>query len=69
MLTGETFEMTYIHLLFVLELMKNPSLDIKKQALLMVSDVALTWPDEVMLLTMADGALLTELVFDIEVDS
>ena len=35
----------------------------------MIGDVALTWSDEVMLLTMADGALLTELVLDVEVDS
>lgn len=69
MLAGHTFQLTDIHLFFVSEFVHDASLDVEKQALLMVGDVALAGSDEVVVATVADGAFLAELVFDIEVDS
>jgi len=67
MFAADAFELADIHFFLVPEFVQNASLDVEKQALLVISHVTLTGADEGMTATVADGTFLAELVLDVEV--
>ena len=68
MLASYAFKVADVHLFLVFELVEDASLDIEKKALFMIGDVALAGSDEVIVMTMTDGAFLAELCLDVKVD-